>query len=116
MVLVHTIILCLIGFSFLYYGVSCLSSRFMITEFDRFGLSESQRKITGAAQILGGLGILAGFLFNPLQVVALTGLALLMFMGWIIRLQTRDNFKAALPAFLLFTVCLYLIHYILNIK
>ena len=48
----HTVIIALIGFSFIYYGVSCLSSSFMTTEFERFWLTTLQRKITGIAQII----------------------------------------------------------------
>ena len=116
MVLLHTIVIAFLGFSFLYYGVSCLSSKFMMREFERFGLSKTQRKITGIAQIIGGLGVLTGFLHKPLQILAVAGIALLMFMGWIVRLRTKDKFIASLPAFLFFVLCAYLTYYLVYIK
>ncbi len=116
MALLHTFIIGFLGFSFLYYGVSCLSSKFMVSEFERFGLSKTQRKITGIAQIIGGCGILTGFFYKPLQIVAVSGIALLMFIGWIVRLKIKDSFIASLPAFSFFVLCLYLTYYLVWIR
>jgi len=116
MTLAHTILIGLIGFSFLYYGVSCLSSNFMTIEFERFGLSVVQRKITGIAQIIGGLGILIGYFYKPLQIAALLGISLLMLLGWGVRLKIKDSFIAALPAFVFFIMNAYLAYYLCFIR
>ena len=116
MIIAHTILIGLIGFSFLYYGVSCLSSNFMIEEFARFGLSTTQRKITGVAQIIGGLGVVTGFFYRPLQISALIGISLLMLLGWGVRLRIKDGFIASLPAFSFFVINAYLAFYLLYLK
>ena len=112
----HTILIGLIGFSFLYYGISCLSSNFMTEEFKRFGLSPVQRKITGIAQITGAIGIIAGFFYTPLQVAALAGISLLMLLGWFVRLRIKDSFTASLPAFTFFVLNAYLAYYLIAIR
>lgn len=112
----HIILIGLIGFSFLYYGISCLSSNFMTTEFKRFGLSATQRKITGVAQILGGLGIIIGFFYRPLQISALIGISLLMLLGWFVRLRIKDSFIASLPAFTFFVLNAYLAYYLIVLR
>ena len=116
MTIAHTVLIGLIGFSFLYYGVSCLSSNFMTAEFERFGLSITQRKITGVAQIIGALGILLGYFYEPLQIAALIGISFLMLLGWGVRLKIKDSFIAALPAFLFFVLNAYLAYYLMYLR
>lgn len=116
MKIAHTVLIGLIGFAFLYYGISCLSSNFMTAEFERFGLSATQRKITGIAQIVGALGVLIGFFYTPLQVSALIGISLLMLLGWGVRLKINDSFIASLPAFSFFILNAYLAYYVVYLK
>lgn len=116
MKIAHNLLIGILGFSFLYYGVSCLSSNFMTEEFERFGLSITQRRITGVAQIIGGLGITIGFFYRPLQVSALLGISLLMLLGWGVRLKINDSFIASLPAFSFFIIAAYLAYYLVYIK
>ncbi|AEE20695.1 DoxX family protein [Dokdonia sp. 4H-3-7-5] len=116
MTIAHTVLIGLIGFSFLYYGVSCLSSNFMTAEFERFGLSKLQRKITGVAQIIGGLGVLIGYFYKPLQIAALMGISLLMLLGWGVRLKIKDSFIAALPSFVFFVLNAYLAYYLIFLR
>jgi len=88
----------------------------MTIEFERFGLSVVQRKITGIAQIIGGLGILIGYFYKPLQIAALLGISLLMLLGWGVRLKIKDSFIAALPAFVFFIMNAYLAYYLCFIR
>ena len=76
---------------FLYYGAACLFSGAMVRDFERFGLSRF-RRMTGALELLGGIGLLGGYQFPALVVAAATGLALLMTLGVGARLRVGDSF------------------------
>ena len=84
--------------SFLYYGYVCLFEHSMVEEFKRFGM-DSQRKLTGILQLVGGIGLLAGFLSNFLGLLASGGLCLLMLAGFGVRLKISDSFLKTLPSF-----------------
>ncbi len=72
----------------------------MRKEFDRFGLSQTQRIITGIAQMLGALGLLLGLFYPILGLIATLGLSLLMLMGFAVRLKIKDKLRESLPSFL----------------
>lgn len=84
--------------SFLYYGSICLSSKWMMLEFERFGLSPVQRIITGVFQLLGGIGLLIGLKQPQVGLIASSGLALLMFLGFLTRLKIRDSLTQSFPS------------------
>ncbi len=100
------------GISFLFYGTGCLTSAHMKSEFIRFGY-DRQRVLTGYLQLLGGLGLLVGYWLAPaLAFFAATGLALMMGVGFGVRLKIRDSILATSPAFFYAALNLYLsIHY-----
>jgi hypothetical protein len=76
----------------------------MKTEFQRYGLSEF-RKLTGTLELLGGTGLLVGqYYYSPLITLSASGLALLMFLGVIVRIRTRDPLIEILPALILMVV------------
>ena len=114
MQLIQIFLIGFVGISFLIYGVSCLSTKFMSAEFKRFGLTDNQRKLTGILQILGGAGTLLGFLYRPLQIFSIIGISALMFLGWIVRLKIKDSFIQSMPSFLFFTLCAYLTYFLLT--
>jgi hypothetical protein len=93
---------------FLYYGTVCLFSRTMVVEFERFGLARF-RQLTGALEILGGLGLLVSYVVPDLVIVASSGLALLMVLGLAARLRVRDPLPQMLPALILLLVNLFLV-------
>jgi uncharacterized membrane protein YphA (DoxX/SURF4 family) len=93
---------------FLYYGLSCLLSDAMVAEFERFGLSRF-RRLVGSLEVLGAVGLLAGYLVPALVVVASGGLTLLMLLGLATRLRVRDPLPEALPALVLLLVNLYVL-------
>lgn len=80
----------LTAFSFLYYGIACLTSGAMKAEFERFGV-EKLRVVVGVLEVMGGIGLLAGFVVPILGLMAATGICLLMFIVVIQRIQQRDT-------------------------
>ncbi len=84
--------------SFLFYGISCLFLPHMKNEFIRFGL-ENKRILTGILQILGSLGLLFGYFYSPiLVIISAAGLALLMILGFGVRIKIKDPIVASSPA------------------
>lgn len=94
-------------FAFLYYGVLCLFSDQMVLEFQRYRLARF-RKLVGALEVLGGLGVLAGLWFKPLLLLATCGLALLMLLGVFARIRIHDPIVQMLPALFLMFISIYL--------
>lgn len=95
------------GTSFIFFGVGCFVSSHLKAEFIRYGLPQF-RLLTGLLQLIGGLGIGIGFWWPTLQLVSTAGLALLMLLGFGVRLKIRDNFVQSFPAFFYFILNLYL--------
>ena len=91
------------AFSFICYGTSCLFSRHMKLEFDRFGL-RNQRKLTGILQLLGGAGLLIGGKWPTVGLGASLGLGVLMLLGTGVRIKIQDQFKQMIPAVLFLLV------------
>jgi len=83
--------------SFAFYGTSCLLSETMVAEFKRFGLARF-RRLTGALQLAGSVGLVAGFYFPAILVSSAAGLAALMFLGVLVRIRIRDPLIATIPA------------------
>lgn len=94
-----TVLTWLSGLSFIYFGVGCLTSEFIISEFNRYGLPKF-RILTGLLQLLGAAGLLIGLYFNPkILLFASIGLCVLMICGFIVRIGISDNFFKCLPSF-----------------
>lgn len=89
--------------AFLFYGLSCLVSDGMVAEFERFGLSRF-RRLTGALEVLGALGLLGGYFVPQLDVIAAAGLAALMVLGVITRIRVGDRVVDMLPAIILLLI------------
>ena len=87
------------GSAFLFYGVICLASGKMVLEFDRYRLARF-RPLVGVLEVVGALGLLAGFALPPLVAPAAGGLCLLMLLGILVRLRIRDPVAKMLPAFI----------------
>jgi len=84
---------------FLFYGAGCLFSHKMDDEFERFGLTKFQRRLTGVLQILGSLGLLTGYALMPeLAIFSAGGLSLLMLLGFGVRLKIKDGVIASFPS------------------
>jgi hypothetical protein len=95
------------------YGLSCLFSEKMKSEFIRYGLPQ-HRTLTGFLQVAGSTGLLVGFYFEPLTLASSLGLALLMFLGLGVRIKIRDPFLLVLPAFVFMCLNFYIFVMSLN--
>ena len=83
--------------SFLFFGYSCLTSPFMVSEFKRYGLG-TYRRLTGCLQILGALTLLGGLFYLPFTIIGSAGLSILMWMGFAVRIRIRDSLIQSTPA------------------
>lgn len=81
----------------------------MINEFKRFGLNDTQRKITGILQIAGAAGLLSGFYFSIVGAAAATGLSLMMLVAFIVRIRIKDSLKESMPSFFFMLINAYII-------
>ncbi len=79
----------------------------MVVEFKRYGLSRF-RRIVGVLELLGGLGLLLGFYYPILSILASAGLTVLMFLGTVVRLKTKDLLWEIIPAFTLMLLNSYI--------
>ena len=104
-------LLVLNALAFLFYGINCMYSEKMTDEFNRFGLSTAQRKITGSLQVLGAIGLLAGYFYPYMGLAAALGLTVLMLLGFGIRLKIRDSFMESAPSFLFMILNGYIAFY-----
>jgi hypothetical protein len=87
------------GLAFIYFGISCFYSKFIIDEFVRYNLPNF-RKLTGFFQLLGATGLFLGlYVFPILLLLASSGLSILMLAGLIVRLKIKDNFIKSSPSF-----------------
>lgn len=98
--------------AFAWYGTYSLLSRKMVAEFERYGMARL-RVLTGTIQILGSLGLLAGFFFRPLLVLSAGGFAVMMLAAVLVRIRIRDPISAMVPAFALLCINLLLAAYAL---
>ena len=73
----------------------------------RFGFS-AQRGLIGLLQICGALGVIAGLWFPLLGKAGAGGLAVMMFVGILVRIKIRDSLLKTMPAVLYFLVNTYL--------
>ena len=69
----------------------------MKNEFKRFKL-EKLGLLTIVLEIVGALGLIIGLWFKPFLLLSSGGLALLMFLGVIVRIKLKDSLWITLPA------------------
>lgn len=75
----------------------------MKQEFIRFGLP-GLGAMTAVFQMLGAVGLIAGFRFPILLVLASGGLALMMLLGLAVRLKVNDSLWVSIPALFFFAL------------
>lgn len=85
------------SFSFIAYSISYFALPNMKKEFKRFNL-EKLGLLTIIFEILGSVGLLVGLLYHPLMLLSSGGLAILMFLGLLIRIKLKDGVLLSLPA------------------
>lgn len=89
---------------FIYYGIQCLFSIKMKREFQRFGLLNYQRMLTGILQLFGAVSLFVG-VFEPwIGAMASFGLGILMLLGFGVRIKIKDSFMETFPSFLFMTI------------
>jgi uncharacterized membrane protein YphA (DoxX/SURF4 family) len=96
-----------VAVSFIVYGLLCLTSKYMKSEFQRYGLAK-YKNLTGILEILGGVGILIGLWHRQIFLVSSFGLTILMILGVITRTRIKDSFIQTLPAIVYFIMCVFL--------
>jgi uncharacterized membrane protein YphA (DoxX/SURF4 family) len=83
--------------SFLVYGIAYFKSPQIKNEFKRLG-HEKAGALTAILELLGALGLLVGLKFHSILLISAGGLAILMFLGVIIRIKAKDRLWITLPA------------------
>lgn len=96
--------------SFLSYGIAYFTSPEMKSEFIRFGLSRRLGMLTAILEVLGALGLLVGLMFNYILLISSAGLALLMFLGVVVRIRVKDGLWVSLPALFFLGLNLYIFY------
>lgn len=96
--------------AFVSYGLMCLVSGGMAEEFRRYRL-ERFRKLVGALEVAGGLGLAIGYFVPWVTLPASAGLALLMLLGVLTRFRVGDPFVEALPALVLMVLNAWVFYY-----
>lgn len=89
--------------SFIGYGFTYFTSAHMKEEFVRFGLP-GLGTLTAVFQMLGAAGLIAGFWFPILLILASGGLALMMLLGLAVRIKVKDSLWVSLPALFFFVL------------
>ena len=95
----ETLPIWLSSISFLFFGIHYFTFQHLKDEFKRYGL-EKFGPLTATLQILGAIGLLVGMKVPFILSISSGGLALLMLLGFGVRLKIRDGFWLSLPSFL----------------
>lgn len=96
--------------AFLAYGLACLFSDHMVGEFTRYGLAR-YRRLVGAVEVAGALGLVAGYWWTGAGIAAAAGLTLLMLAGVATRVRVRDSLVSTLPAIVLLALNAFVVVY-----
>jgi len=94
------------GVSFIIYGFLLFVSPQMRNEFKRFEL-EKFTTLTGVLELLGGIGLLVGLKFGFILLISSGGLALLMLLGFGVRIKAKDSFWLSFPSLFFMLLNLY---------
>lgn len=103
--------------SFLIFGIACFVTEHMRSEFVRYGLTK-HLKLVGILQIIGAVGLALGFFckIDLLTVSSSIGLAVLMLLGFGVRIRIKDPFVKSAPSIIYSAINFYiaialLLHY-----
>lgn len=94
--------------AFLAYGIACVATPRMEAEFQRYGLAR-HRRLIGAIECLGALGLLVGQFSRPVLIVAAAGLTLAMLAAIATRIRIGDSLAKTLPAIVLLALNAFLL-------
>lgn len=105
-----TVLIWFSSLSFLFYGISYFTSQHLKDEFTRYGLAKFGA-LTAILEILGAMGLIVGLYFAPLILsLASGGLALLMLLGFGVRMKIKDGLWLSLPSFLFMLLNGYILY------
>ena len=90
------------------YGMSYFITPHMKKEFKRFGL-EKYGLLTAVLEILGAIGLVVGLSIHLILMISSGGLAVLMFIGLIVRIKIKDSIWVSLPALLFMLLNSYIL-------
>lgn len=98
LIMTYLILTCVLvsSLSFMGYSISYFTSPHMKNEFERFKLKKFGLFVI-ILQILAAFGLLAGLLFTTILLISSGGLALLMLLGLITRIKSKDSFLVCSP-------------------
>jgi hypothetical protein len=85
----------------------------MVEEFNRYGLARF-RRLTGAVEVLGAIGLILGYFVPGLTVAAAGGLVLLMVLGMGVRFRSGDSLVEALQALAMLLLNMFIFVYALK--
>ena len=85
----------------------------MKSEFIRFKL-EGLGLLIILLQFLGALGLLVGLIFKPVLLISTGGLALLMLLGLLFRIKSKDSTWVSMPALFFMILNFYILIATLN--
>lgn len=85
------------SFSFLAYSISYFIKPDMKDEFKRLNV-EKLGLLVIILEIVGALGLFVGLIYKPILLLSSGGLSLLMLLGLLIRIKTKDGLLISLPA------------------
>jgi uncharacterized membrane protein YphA (DoxX/SURF4 family) len=111
--LLTLIVIIFSSLSFIAYGILCLYSKKLIKEFERFGL-KNYRILVGVLELLGGIGLLVGLIIPIILSISAGGLALLMLLGFGVRLKMKDGFWISFPSLFFMILNFYVFLYTIN--
>ena len=100
-----------LAIGFVFYGSQCILLPARIAEFNRYGLPRMRVPI-GLLELAGGVGVMVGFKFPLIGLLATSGLALLMLGGVLLRFYIKDSLVQIIPAmcFMLLALSILLAH------
>ena len=81
----------------------------MKNEFERFKLKKLGIVVI-FFEILGAFGLLVGLIFTPILLVSSGGLAVLMLLGLITRIKSKDSLVASSPAMAYMVLNAYILY------
>lgn len=106
-ILLNTALIFFSALSFLGYGMACFFSGYMKQEFLRYRLG-SQRLLVGGLQCGAGIGLLVGLRQPWVGQAAAGGLALMMLVAVVVRIQIKDPVRLMIPALFYLVLNVYL--------
>jgi hypothetical protein len=104
----NVILISITGIIFIFYGLICLITNHMRSEFERYGLIKF-RQLTGFLELLGGIGLLVGMYNLPILIFSSAGFSILMLLGVVVRIKVKDKIFQILPAFFLMIINIYIL-------